>query len=320
MIIVRSPLRITLGGGGTDLPVYYKKFGGQLITATINKYVYITLHNSFYNEHLLKYSVFEKVSNIREIKHPILRTIFDIYNPDRSLELSSMADIPAGTGMGSSGAFTCATLLAFNAMDKKVISKTELAEEACHIEIDILGEPIGKQDQYASAFGGMNEFKFNADETINVTPLGISKETYLNLQSNLLIFSTGFSRSASQILKNEQSNVDITTMLHRIKEIGIKSKDALLNGDLDEFGRLLDVHWRIKHSTTDKMSNDRIDKLYNLAIDNGALGGKLIGAGGGGFLMFYTNYPRQLRKIMNGEGLIELDYSFESYGSQVIML
>ncbi len=320
MIITQSPLRITLGGGGTDLPVYYTEHGGQLIVATINKYVIITLHESFNPEHILKYSKYEKVKEIKEIQHQILHEVFKKFNPETYLELSSIADIPAGTGMGSSGAFTCATLLAMHTLHRQVVSKYDLANEACHIEIDLLKEPIGKQDQFASAFGGINEITFNCDGSVLITPLKISSETLMNLQSNLLIFFTGFTRRASQVLKHQQNNVDIIKKLNITKEIGFKSRNALLSGDLDTFGHLMDEHWNTKRSTTKSMSNNEIDRLYGLGINNGALGGKLIGAGGGGFLMFYTNEPKQLRRVMNEMGLVELNFAFENYGSQVVMV
>jgi D-glycero-alpha-D-manno-heptose-7-phosphate kinase len=320
MIITRSPLRISLGGGGTDLPIYYEKYGGHLIAATINKYVYINLHDTFNNEHNLKYSDYEQVKTIEKIKHPIFREIFNKFNPDEYIEISSMADIPAGTGMGSSGAFTCAVLLAMLTKYKMVLSKEQLAEEACYIEINTLKEPIGKQDQYASAFGGLNEYIFNLDGTVNVIPLTLSKETMMNLQSNLLIFSTGVSRSASKILQSQQNNEDIINKLHETKKLGLESKNALMMEDLDLFGNLMHKHWLNKKSSTNIMSNNVIDSYYEIAMNNGALGGKLIGAGGGGFLMFYTNYPRELRRAMTNLGLTELEYNFEFYGSQVVMI
>lgn len=319
MIVARSPLRITLGGGGTDLPVYYKEHGGQFITATINKYVYISLHDAFINKFILKYSRYEKVDDISEVKHRIIREVFNLMKPEKYLEIASMADIPAGTGMGSSSAFTCALLQALHSHEKLSISKYELARLASKIEIELLEEPIGKQDQFSSAFGGFNEYIIDRDGNVTVNPLKLSKTTIANLQSGLLMFYTEGKRSASKILKEQQSQEDIVENLHQIKAFGQESKAALLDGDLQKFGYLLDKHWKIKRASSPSMADTKINYIYEMAREGGALGGKLIGAGGGGFFMFYTTNPGKLRRFMDGM-CEELIYTFEYNGTQTILL
>ncbi|OGF50376.1 MAG: galactokinase [Candidatus Firestonebacteria bacterium RIFOXYA2_FULL_40_8] len=325
MIIVRSPLRISLGGGGTDLPSYYKKFGGFLIASAIDKYIYITVHETFIDDMIIKYSKLERVPAIHKIEHPIIREtvkMLDIKN--MNIELTSMADIPAGTGLGSSGSFTTALLQALHAYKRNLVHPHELAEQACHIEIDLLKEPIGKQDQYIAAYGGITCFEFHKDDKVRAYPLKIDKETLYNLEDNLLLFFTGYSRSASGILKDqhEKSNKDDKEMLdnlHFIKDIGHKTKEALENGNLHEFARLMDVHWQKKRERTKGMSNDKINEWYELAKDNGALGGKLIGAGGGGFLMFYAEDKTKLRHVMKEAGLKEVRFKFDFEGTKVIV-
>jgi len=324
MIITRSPLRISLGGGGTDLPSYYRKYEGFLISAAIDKYVYITLHDTFQKEIIIKYSKSEHVQKIQEIQHPIVREALKLLNIEsENFELASMADIPAGTGLGSSGSFTCALLKALHSYNKTIIKPDELAEEACLIEIDILKEPVGKQDQYVSAFGGINCFTFNSDDKVNTKQLNISQETLFNLEDNLLLFFTGYSRSASGVLKeqDDKSKKDDPSMidnLHFVKDIGYKSKIAFENGNLEEFADLMNIHWEYKKQRSGAITNDRINRWYELALENGALGGKLIGAGGGGFLMFYADNHKKLRHAMMKEGLQELRFRFDFEGSKVV--
>lgn len=324
MIITRSPLRISLGGGGTDLPSYYRKYEGFLISAAIDKYVYITLHDTFQKEIIIKYSKSEHVQKIQEIQHPIVREALKLLNIEsENFELASMADIPAGTGLGSSGSFTCALLKALHSYNKTIIKPDELAEEACLIEIDILKEPVGKQDQYVSAFGGINCFTFNSDDKVNTKQLNISQETLFNLEDNLLLFFTGYSRSASGVLKeqDDKSKKDDPSMidnLHFVKDIGYKSKIAFENGNLEEFADLMNIHWEYKKQRSGAITNDQINKWYELALKNGALGGKLIGAGGGGFLMFYADNHKKLRHAMMKEGLQELRFRFDFEGSKVV--
>src|SRR3990167_11025029 len=324
MIIVRSPLRISLGGGGTDLPSYYCDHSGFLIAAAIDKYVYITLHQTFVKELIVKYSKMEHVDCIEKIEHPIVREALKQVGVDAShLEITSMADIPAGTGLGSSGSFTTALVKALHAFKKNLIHPRELAEAACHIELDLLKEPIGKQDQYIAAYGGITCFRFLPNNQVEAWPLKIDQETLYNLEDNLLLFFTGYSRSASDILqdqdnKSKEKNQEMTANLHFIKELGFKSKEALEAGDLHQFAKLMNVHWEHKKQRSRQMSNDKIDEWYELARNNGALGGKMIGAGGGGFLMFYADDKVMLRHAMRNAGLQEVRFRFDFSGTQVI--
>jgi D-glycero-alpha-D-manno-heptose-7-phosphate kinase len=325
MIIARSPLRITLGGGGTDLPSYYERFGGFLIAAAIDRYVYITLHENFTPDLIVKYSRLERVENATKVEHPIIREAFALLGMAGSgLELTSMADIPAGTGLGSSGSFTTALLKALHALIKDIVHPAELAEQACEIEMNRLKEPIGKQDQYIAAYGGLTCFNFLPDGRVEAWPLKVSEETRDNLEDNLLLFFTGYSRSASSILKEQdtKSKSDDKSMienLHFVKELGLQSKAALESGNLREFARLMNVHWQHKKQRSGGMSNPKINEWYDLALANGALGGKLIGAGGGGFLMFYAEEKVRLRHAMRQTGLKEVRFRFDFEGTKLVI-
>ena len=324
MIIVRSPLRISLGGGGTDLPSYYHEHEGFLMAAAIDKYVYITLHETFANELIIKYSKLERVRSAHEVEHPIIRESLNYLGIAGSyLEITSMADIPSGTGLGSSGSFTTALLKALHCYQKNLIHPERLAEEACHIELNLLKEPIGKQDQYIAAYGGLTCFRFSSDDKVEAWPLKISQETLFNLEDNLLLFFTGYSRSASNILKEQddkskEKNQSMIDNLHFIKTLGLKSKEALEQNNLHAFAELMDVHWEHKKQRSTNMSNTDIDDWYALAKKNGALGGKVIGAGGGGFLMFYADDKVRLRHVMREAGLQEVRFRFDFHGTQVI--
>jgi len=325
MIIARSPLRISLGGGGTDLPSYYEQHTGFLIAAAIDKYVYITLHNTFVPDLIVKYSRLERVPSAAQLEHPIIREAFAMLGmTGQSLELTSMADIPAGTGLGSSGSFTTALLKALHAHQKDLIHPAELAEQACDIELNRLKEPIGKQDQYIAAYGGITCFEFQPGGKVRAWPLKISEETLYNLEDNLLLFFTGYSRSASAILKeqDQKSKVADKSMienLHFVKELGFQSQKALEVGDLAEFARLMDVHWQRKKQRSGNMSNPKINEWYDLAMANGAAGGKLIGAGGGGFLMFYAKDKGRLRHVMRQAGLEEVRFRFDFEGTKLLI-
>src|SRR3989440_9534549 len=268
MIITRSPLRISLGGGGTDLPSYYREYSGFLIAAAIDKYVYINVHRRFVEGFLLKYSSLEEAATIEDIKHPIIREALKLVDiQDRTPEITSMADIPAGAGLGSSGSFTTALLKVFHALKKNLVHPAELAEQACCIELEKLGEPIGKQDQYISAYGGITSFRFMPDERVEVAPLKISEETLFNLEYNLLLFFTGYARSASAILreqddKTKKADAAMAENLHFIKDLGKQSQKALESGELEEFARLMDVHWDRKKERSKAMSNSDIDAWY----------------------------------------------------------
>ena len=324
MIITRSPLRISLGGGGTDLPSYYREHGGFLVAGALDKYVYLTLHRTFVPDLIVKYSKLERVATADQLEHPIIREAFGLLKMDcRSLELTSMADIPGGTGLGSSGSFTTALLKLLHTANKNLISPAELAEQACHIEIDRLGEPIGKQDQYIAAVGGITAFTFHKDGRVDYRPAKISEEALFNLEDNLLLFFTGYSRSASGILKdqNDKSKANDQAMLdnlHFTKDLGYQSLTALESDNLEEFARLMDVHWQRKKVRSSGMSNQHINDWYDHAMGHGALGGKLIGAGGGGFLMFYAADKKMLRRAMREKGLQEVRFRFDFEGTKVV--
>lgn len=325
MIIARSPLRVTLGGGGTDLPSYYERFGGFLIAAAIDKYVYITLHDTFVPDLIVKYSELERVPDASRLQHPILREAFALVGMDgHFLELTSMADIPAGTGLGSSGSFTTALLKALHAHKRSLVHPADLAAQACEVELVRLKEPIGKQDQYIAAYGGITCFNFLENGKVEAWPLKLSKETRDNLEDNLLLFFTGYSRSASTILKeqDQKSKSDDKAMienLHFVKDLGRQSQRALETGDLPGFARLMDVHWQRKKQRSGGMSNPKINEWYDLAMANGALGGKLIGAGGGGFLMFYSEDKVKLRHAMTRAGLQEVRFDFDFEGTKLVI-
>ncbi len=324
MIITRSPLRISLGGGGTDLPSYYREHSGFVIAAAIDKYVYITLHHTFVQELIIKYSKMERVHNVDEVQHPIIREALKLTSVEAPyLEIASMADIPAGTGLGSSGSFTTALLKALHAHKRHLIHPEELAEQACHIEIDRLKEPVGKQDQYIAAYGGITCFRFMPNGQVEAWPLKIDRDTLYGLEDNLLLFFTGYSRSASSILKEQdskskESDKAMTDNLHFVKELGRQSKEAFEKGDLHAFGELMNVHWEHKKKRSANMSNPKINEWYDLARQNGAVGGKLIGAGGGGFLMFYAEDKARLRKAMREAGLQEVRFRFDFEGTTVV--
>lgn len=326
MIITRSPLRISLGGGGTDLPSYYKDYGGFLITAAIDKYIYINLHKTFTQKLIIKYSKVEEVQNISDVRHPIIREALKLVGIEETpyLEITSMADIPAGTGLGSSGSFTTALLKALHTYKRNLIHPQELAEQACHIEIDRLNEPVGKQDQYIAAYGGITCFRFLPDGHVEAQPLRISTETQYTLEDSLLLFFTGFSRDASSILKEQddksrENNSAMVENLHYIKELGIRSQKVLESGDLNEYANIMKEHWEYKKQRSNSMSNHKIDEWYNLAMGNGALSGKLIGAGGGGFLMFYAEDKKRLRYAMKEAGLQEVRFRFDFEGTKVVV-
>jgi D-glycero-alpha-D-manno-heptose-7-phosphate kinase len=325
MIIARSPMRISLGGGGTDLPSYYQQFGGFFISAAIDKYMYVLVHQSWSNEYVIKYSQLERALTVKDIKHPIVRSALDMMKLGPNLEIASMADIPAGTGLGSSGSFTTALLLGLHAYQKNLlVSPHDLAEQACDIEINWCKEPIGKQDQYIAAYGGITCFDVAKDGTVNAYPANLSPVTIYTLEDNLAIFFTGLSRSGAEVLKDQDDkskNADSEMLenLHYIKDLGQRSKTALEAGQLYEFGELMHEHWERKRKRTSGMTNTNIDNLYKLGREAGAVGGKLMGAGGGGFLIFYTEKKQQLREAMANAGAQELRFRFDFEGTKLIV-
>jgi D-glycero-alpha-D-manno-heptose-7-phosphate kinase len=325
MIIARSPLRITLGGGGTDLASYYQEHEGFLIAAAIDKYVYVTVMRPFTPGIYLKYSQLEHVEAVEQVHHPIIReaiAMLDFKTPQ--VEITTLADIPAGTGLGSSGSFTTALLKALYAHRKRLIHPLELAQQACAIEIDRLKEPVGKQDQYIAAFGGITCLRFHKDGRVGAEPLGLSMDTLFDLEDNLLLFFTGFSRSAGSILQDQQTRTrehdeQMLRNLHQVKELGYRSQKALLEGKPALFGELMHEQWEHKKQRSQGMSNARIDEWYELGRSNGAIGGKVVGAGGGGFLMFYASDRNRLRHAMTRAGLEEVRFRFDFEGTKVLL-
>lgn len=325
MIIARSPLRISLGGGGTDLPSYYREHEGFLLAAAIDKYVFVTVMRPFTPGVFLKYSNLEHVNQVSEIKHPIIREVLGMEGLEiPQVEITTLADIPSGTGLGSSGSFTTALIKAVYAHRRKLILPQELAELACHVEIDRLQEPIGKQDQYIAAYGGLTCFTFHKDKRVTAKPLKISQETLYDLEDHLLLFFTGFSRSAGGILKDQnvrtqKNDNEMLKNLHYVKELGLHSQEALEKGDGEGFGKIMHEHWEHKKKRSGGMSNPKIDEWYELGMKNGAVGGKLVGAGGGGFLMFYAGDQQRLRIAMARAGLEEVRFRFDFEGTKIVL-
>ena len=324
MIITRSPLRITLGGGGTDLPSYYREHGGFLIAAAIDKYVYVTVMRPFVQGIFLKYSKLEHVDHVGEVQHPIIREALQLvgFNTPQ-VEITTLAVIPSGKGLGSSGSFSTALLKALYAHRRRLLHPSELAELACEIEIRKLGESVGKQDQYAAAYGGVTCFRFNPDDSVHAGPLKARMDALFELEDNLLLFFTGFSRNAASILQDqkqrtEQSDPAMLENLHYVKELGLRSLQAIESGQMQVFGELLHEHWENKKRRSNSMSNPQIDEWYELARKNGAVGGKLVGAGGGGFLLFYSEDHKRLRTAMAKAGLEEMRFRFDFEGTKVL--
>jgi D-glycero-alpha-D-manno-heptose-7-phosphate kinase len=323
MIITRSPLRITLGGGGTDLPSYYREHTGFLLSGAIDKYVYMLTHTVFQRRYRLKYAEFEEVDDPREIRHPILREALVRHWRGEPLEIASVADVPAGTGMGSSGAFTVCLLKALALARRTTLPPRELAEAACEIEIDILKEPVGKQDQYVAAFGGLTCFEFGHSGRVQVSPLAISNATLHDLEEHLVMFFTGYSRRSTEVLSDQKQRSEagderIFDSLHMVKKLGMATKEALEEGDTARFAALMHEHWLHKKERSSGISSEEINRWYDIGVENGALGGKLVGAGAGGFLLFYARDRLRLREAMVDQGLTELRFSFDHDGSTVM--
>lgn len=324
MIITRTPLRISLGGGGTDLPSYYERFGGSLMSAAIQKYVFVSINRTFGHDYVLKYSQLEQVDRVDDIAHPIFREVLRRHQIGPAIELVSVADIPAGTGLGSSGTFTVGLLRAVYAYLRRPTTAAELAEEACDIEINVLGRPVGKQDQYAAAYGGITYFDISPDGTVRASPVALDDRTLVDLSEHLIMFFTGYSRDAGEVLaeQKDRSSRDDTSMLeglHAIKELGIASKEALERGDTLLFAELLNEHWEHKRRRSSSMSNPKIDRCHQAAMASGAVGGKLVGAGAGGFLLFYAKDVDSVRRTMADEGLTEVKLAFDHDGSSVLV-
>ena len=325
MIISRAPVRITLGGGGTDLASYYSQFGGFLIAGGINKYVYIAANPRFHPSIRLSYSETEVVDKVGQIKHRIFREALDMLGIEQGIELVSIADVPANCGLGTSGTFTVALLNALHAFKRSFVSQPQLAEEACTIEIDRLREPIGKQDQYASAYGGLTCFTFDRNGSVQAEPLRVSDEQVNTLENRILLFYTGQERKASDILKEQKERTEaddseVISRLHQIKEIGLETRRAFEAGDLDRFGELLHHHWETKRRLSSKVSDPRIEEWYETARKHGALGGKIMGAGGGGFFLFYCpdNDRGKIVDALVRSGLRSMRFRFDFEGAKIV--
>ena len=325
MIVTRTPVRIPLGGGGTDLPSYYNQYGGFLISAAIDKYIYITVNKRFEKSIRVSYSETEITDDVEKIKHPIVREALKLLNLQERLEITSIGDVPSQTGLGTSSSFTVGLLNALHTYKKEKLSTQELAEEACYLEIELLKEPIGKQDQYVASFGGIICLEIDRLGSVKTYPLHFSCDALDQLESNTLLFYSGIRRSASSVLsvQNKESSLDkgkVVESLHQIKQIGKEIKEAFEEEDLSRFGQLLDLHWQTKKNLSDKISASQIDLWYEKAKENGALGGKLMGAGGGGFFMFYCNNGKNgFRKMMEKEGLSEMRFHIDFEGSKVLI-
>jgi len=326
MILSRAPTRITLGGGGTDLESYYSKHGGFLIAGAINKYCTLLANRRFYNDIRLSYSQMEIKDNVADIEHRIFQAALKLVGVEKGIELHSAADVPAGCGLGTSSSFTVSLLNALHTYKKDFISQKQLAEEACCVEINILGEPIGKQDQYIAAFGGLTCLTFEQNGEVLVEPLRISHESLDQLEGNILLFFTGKERSASEILSDQDekckhNDPTMTDNLHQIKDIGLEIRKYLENEQVDMLGELFHAHWEIKKKRSGGMSDPFIDECYEVARKNGAAGGKLIGAGGGGFLMFYceNSHKPQLIENMQKMGLRWERFHFDFDGAKILI-
>lgn len=324
MIITRSPLRISLGGGGTDLKSYYGTYRGLVLAMAINKYVYVATNKKFTPGFTLKYSSIEEAGEVEFIKHPIVRESLKKVCPTGDhLEITTIADIPAGTGLGSSGSFTTALLKNLYELKGEISTPETIARSACEIEIDILNEPIGKQDQYIAAYGGLTLFHFHQDNTVSTETITVPSTTIDLINKNLLLFFTGYTRSASEILshQNLESKAGDSLMLanlHQVKKMGEIATTIFKNGNMEDYGHLMNEHWELKKKRSPGMSSPKIDEWYAAALDNGAVGGKIVGAGGGGFLLFYAHNPDSLRSCMKGFGLEEVPFGIDMTGTCIL--
>ena len=325
MIMTRTPLRISLGGGGTDLPSYSQEFGGFVLSAAITKYVYIAVNRSFLPGYFLKYSETEHAGTRAEIRHPLMREALEMQDIPQPLEVVSVADVPAGTGLGSSGTFLVGLMHALHAHKREPVSAEKLAREAVEVEMTRLAEPVGKQDQYIAAYGGLLCQEYGTDGEVRLSPLEISDARVRELRDSLMLFFVGYTRNASELLgeqKTRSLNGDRSMLdgLHFTKELGREIRNVLEQGRIADFGPLMDAHWQRKRGRSAGMTNERIDSLYALATgEGGAAGGKLVGAGGSGFLLFQTNDRRRLRETMTRADLSEMDFSFDFDGSVVLV-
>ena len=325
MIFSRAPLRISVGGGGTDLPSYYLKRNGFVVSAAINKYIYISIGQTFNKKFLLKYSKFEEVNDIKKIKHPLFRETLKELKIRTPVNISSHADIPSGSGLGSSGCFTVALIKALNGIRNKKIDNKKLAELACKIEITKLKEPVGKQDQYASTFGGLRSYNFLKSGEVIIKNIKIKKKKLINFKNSLSMYYTGILRDSYDILKTQdikskRMNKEMLINLDMIKEMGFNTKYILEKGNIEEYGYLLNDHWETKKKRSPNMTSKFINKLYDYGLKNGATGGKLIGAGGGGFLLFFSNNIKELDAAFNKINIKKINFEFEFDGAKILSI
>lgn len=323
VIFSRAPLRISLGGGGTDLPSYYSEHGGFVIAGAIDKHVYMLIHTEFQRRYRMKYSETEEVLEISEIRHPILREVLARQWRGNPLEIASIADVPSGTGMGSSGAFTVALINGLAHARRTSITPGALAESAAKIEIEVLGETCGKQDPYVSAHGGICAYTFDQDGSVSVEPLELAPEALRALSEQLLLFYAGEARDASTVLSDQDQRTkagdeEMLANIHRTKEMAHQARDLLLSGDLFTYAELMHEHWLNKRRRSPGIATGRIDELYTLARRSGVVGGKLVGAGGGGFLLVYASNPADTRQAMAAAGAAELTFDFEFSGASTL--
>ncbi len=325
MIVSRAPVRFSLGGGGTDLPSYSSVHGGFLVAAAIDKYIYVSANRRFYDSIRLAYSKTETVDAVDKIDHRIFREALRFANIHQSIELTSVSDVPPNSGLGSSSSFTVALLNALHTFKQEFVSSRQLAEEACHIEIDVLGAPIGRQDQYIAAFGGVTALTFNPDGSVESERVPIRTEVLDELESNLLIFYSGVEREAASVLSEQKKTIqknqdNAVERMHRIKALGKDTLRILTSGNIDAYGELLHEHWMNKRKLAVNMSDSVIDEHYEAARKAGAIGGKLMGAGGGGFFMFYAT-PADRRRVFQAvseRGLKPLHFRFDSSGARIV--
>lgn len=320
MFIIRSPFRIPLAGGGTDIPAFYKKNDGFLLSTTINKYIYLTFNKTFNTKDIiLKYSKIEKVDHYSKIKHSLFKNVFKhFYNDVKGIEINCISDLPFGTGMGSSGSFLVALIAGLEKFTGKKIDKKKIAEMACIVEIDILKLPVGKQDQYSAAFGGLKSYTFSSRKTV-VKKINIEKKKIIKLSNSMLLYYSGITRSAPNILKNEVKNLIKNNSkkidnLNKVKKFAYNFENLLLKNDIEEIGKLMGKHWELKKNRNPLVTNKKIDNFYNHAMKNGAIGGKVLGAGGGGFILLITKNPKMLKEALNKYSFYNVPFQIENEG------
>lgn len=324
MIITRTPLRVSIGGGGTDLPFFFPKYGGFLVTSAIDKYIYVMVsERKFHDQFRISYSTTENVDSVDKIQNDRIREALKLLNITKPLEISTISEVPGQSGLGSSSAFLVGLLKALHKLKGEIVSPKVLAEEAAKIEIDIIKEPIGKQDQYASAYGGIINLNINKTGNVLVSPLDITTEVLKDLESNLYMFYTGITRSASEVIRDQSqkavSDEEKMQCMSQIKDIGIEIKKAIESGNARRFGEWMNVHWESKKKMSSKMSSSKLDEWYDLGIKNGAIGGKVMGAGGGGFLLFYSERKgSEFIKSMQEAGLKFVPFKFDFEGCKLI--